>query len=378
MTSLANAGVEGHIISRNKSNFPRKEKLADNLYVHRVTVCPKSAFRRILNFPAFFSPFWVFSTLSIVKSTSCKLIIVRDLPLSPMALWVGKVAGVPVIMDMAENYPAMIRDTWHFRGPRVMDFAIRNPDMLKLLERVVVPKMDGVIVVSEYSAKRVRNLGVKAEKIWIVGNTPKKKTVREASPPEIGKKLRHISNFIVLYVGGMEESRGLDTAIVAMSKIVNQIPDALLLIVGDGATRQPLEFLAKKLGITKNVKFTGWVKPEVVPDIISVCDIGLVPHYVTEHTDTTLPNKLFDYMAHGKPVIATNSRSLKDIILSCKCGRIYDDKSPEALARVLLELRDPHIREKLGQAGLKAFLTKYNWEKEEEELMRVIHNFCEK
>ena len=79
----------------------------------------------------------------------------------------------PVIIDMAENYPAMIEDTWTFRGPNLFDYVIRNPMLLRKLEKWIIPRLDGVWVVSEASRRRVLEMTGERNPIWIVGNTPR-------------------------------------------------------------------------------------------------------------------------------------------------------------------------------------------------------------
>ena len=121
MNSLAAQGIEGHIISRNRNGAAPRERLRHNLYVHRLSGCHNPYLSGFINFPAFFSPFWIIKIVSIIRSTFSDLIIIRDLPLAPAALAAGKMTSLPVLMDMAENYPAMIKDTWRFRGPKLTD-----------------------------------------------------------------------------------------------------------------------------------------------------------------------------------------------------------------------------------------------------------------
>jgi len=156
--SLDLAGIPTTIVSRNRQGLPREEKLFPNVTVRRLPKGLSSIDRNILNFPAFFSPIWLKELEKSIKKDMPDVLIVRDLPLSPTAYYVGKKHKIPVIMDMAENYPAMIQDTWKFQGPNFIDYIIRNPNLLKKLEEWIVPKMDGIWVVSAASKKRVYKL----------------------------------------------------------------------------------------------------------------------------------------------------------------------------------------------------------------------------
>ena len=79
--------------------------------------------------------FWFYKIYSAVKRSNADLIIVWDLPLAITAILVGRLTSTPVCMDMAENYPAMIEDTWVYKGLTIIDFFIRNPYLLKILEK---------------------------------------------------------------------------------------------------------------------------------------------------------------------------------------------------------------------------------------------------
>src|SRR5206468_990775 len=158
----------------------------------------------ILNFPAFFSPAWIRRTVSVVEDQRADLIIVRDLPLGPMAWCAGLLTGTPVVMDMAENYPAMIQDTWTFRGPRPADYVCRNPVLLRNMERWLLPRLDGILVVSEPSAERVRALSGRRTPVAIVRNTPRLEPLTEHCTHPLIELLRTRADLTLLYVGGME------------------------------------------------------------------------------------------------------------------------------------------------------------------------------
>jgi glycosyltransferase involved in cell wall biosynthesis len=373
-TSVINAGMEGHILSRNdrRSNC---HEILNNIHIHRLPYFRYQLLTNVLNFPAFFSPFWIGTLYRLVKDTPMDLIIVRDLPLTPTAVLVGKLTGCPVLMDMAENYPAMTMDTWEYRGPRPWDYIIRNPEALKYLERKTVPRSDGVLVVSSHSAERVINMGVDRSRIWIVNNTPRLNSDSININDQISRDIKGLSNFIILYVGGLEEPRGLDTVIRALPFIIKMIPAAMFVIVGAGPNEPALKELARSLGVIHNVHFTGWIDNRLVPSIVSAADVCVVPHYVTEHTDTTVPNKIFDYMLQKKPVVATNAKSLEEIILSTGCGKIYSHKDPSDLAETIVSLKDDKLRNQMGRRGYDAVINKYNWNIDEKNLLQAINSF---
>lgn len=367
--SLARNDIEVHIISRNREGLPRMERHRDQVTIHRLPKGFHSIVREFLNFPAFFSPFWLQSIISTVVRTASELIIVRDLPLAITAWIAGRMTGRPVLLDMAENYPAMIQDTWTYRGPGWADYLIRNPAFLRRMERFILPKMDGILVVSEASAARIEKLGVKKEAISIVGNTP---SIPKGKVGPAADEVRKQSDFILIYVGGLEETRGLDTLIRALPKIAAVEPDVLAVLVGKGTSEPMLRRLAEEQGVEKHLHWMGWQDPKSVPSLIQAADICLVPHYVTEHTDTTLPNKIFDYMLQKKPVIVTHAKTLSEVIHFSRCGLIYQDDRPQALADAVIQLRDGELRKKMGEAGHQAVLNRYNWNLDSRRLVDAV------
>jgi glycosyltransferase involved in cell wall biosynthesis len=371
VNSIAGNGIETHIVSRNRDGLPIFEQLGDNLYVNRLPKLTNKIIRTLCNFPAFFSPFWIIAILSVINKRSVDLLIVRDLPLALTALFLGKIKKIPVMIDMAENYPAMINDTWKYRGPKFLDFIIRNPWFLRKMEKIVLPKMDAILVVSKQSAERVIDMGVDSNKAFIVSNTPLLDNALKINH-DIENEFRKLSEFIILYVGGMEEPRGLKTVVLALPIILKSIPDALFCIVGKGSSELMLKKLADTLGVSNHVFFAGWKEQSEVPSIIAASDVCIVPHYVSEHIDTTVPNKIFDYMVQKKPVIVTNARSLIDIVVNSECGKIYPDKDFEFLAKTIIEMRDYRLRAKYGDNGFAVVHDKYNWKIDEKSLFDAL------
>jgi glycosyl transferase family 4 len=158
VTALADAGHESVILSRNRRGRETEEMLRPGVRVRRLARGWTSLDRTVRNFPAFFSPFWIGAIVRTIRRERLDLILVRDLPLAAAGIIAGRITGRSVAMDMAENYPAMIQATWDFAEPRPIDYILRNPSWLRKLERWVLPRLDGVFVVSDPSRRRVVQL----------------------------------------------------------------------------------------------------------------------------------------------------------------------------------------------------------------------------
>ena len=183
------------------------------------------------------------------------------------------------------------------------------------------------------------------------------------------------SSFVVSYVGTFGAIRGLDTLIRAAADLKNEIPDLHLLLVGGDYNQHELEALAADLNIKDRMNITGWVDFDTVPGFIELSDICTVPHVKNDFTDATIPHKLFQYMLMGKPVVVSDAKPLQRIVEETGCGRVFKSRDEQDLAEALYSLyQDPEQRRMMGVQGRIAALQKYNWKKEEENLLGLYRN----
>lgn len=367
------------LVCRNSLGRPRYE-YADNVHIHRLPSVPKrfGPLNRLLGFPAFFNPVWLYHIWRVVKETKADVILVRDLPLALTSVMVGRLAGIPVVMDMAENYPAMIRDLWDRQGFSVVDCFVRNPKLVAFVERVSLKLLDHIIVVIEESRDRLLSLGVRPTNVSVVINTPTSKRWVETTPGSGGLPARDGATLDLVYLGLLEWPRGLETAIRAIASVRTTIAGVRLLIVGSGRHEQNFRMLVEKLHLQQQVRFLGWLDYATAIRVIDQSDIGIVPHHATESWNTTIPNKLFDYMSMGKPVIVSNAKPVERIVREVECGLVFHEQDPESLARAILSLEPESVRTTMGQRGREAVVRKYNWAMDEQQLFQALESVVER
>ena len=138
--TLTTHGHDVVITARNRRGEARRQSLPEGI-VERLPVLP-GRLRSTLSFPAFFNPLWLHHLDAVARRHRSELIIVRDLPLAPAAL--AAIPGLPVILDMAENYPAMIADIWTDRRSRPWDVLVRNPRIVSAVERFTLRRVQHV------------------------------------------------------------------------------------------------------------------------------------------------------------------------------------------------------------------------------------------
>jgi len=370
---------EVHLVCRNSLRRARYENMA-GIHVHRLPCLPArfGGLNRVIGFPAFFNPLWISTLWRTIRQAKVDVLIVRDLPLALTAIGLGRAAGIPVVLDMAENYPAMIRDLRSTQGFSLSDFFVRNPSIVRAVERLSLVRCDHVLVVVEESRDRIVAAGTPDAKVTLVINTPDPVHLAGSPPPPTLREASTDATLTLVYLGILEKPRGLETTIRAIALASNTIPGVRLRIVGSGRHEADFRVMVERLGLQKRVQFLGWLDHAAAIRAIEDADIGVVPHHVTEHSNSTIPNKLFDYMAKGKPVIVSDARPLQRIVLEERCGMVFRDQDASDLAKAIAALQPDSVRVEMGRRAREAVVRKYNWAIDEARLLSAIDTVSRK
>lgn len=359
--SLIRAGHEVHILSYNFSDLPEKE-LYKQIHVHRFRIPEQVAKKSLglIHALPYFKYRWKKEALRVLKSETFDAIHIHDLPLCILAASLKGKAG-RITADMHENYPYLVQDN-----------AYMNTFVGKLLfsrkiwfrkEKEWLLKADDIVCVAEQMKERLDKVLEHKKPIRVVPNTFNLEffTHGREEMPELNERFR--DRFVVSYIGGFDASRGIHILIRAIAQLRNDIPDLQLVLVGDGSNRAELEQLTSELDIASTVHFEGWQPSSKVIAYIEASSVCVIPHLRSVQTDNSSPNKLFQYMYFAKPVVASDCKSIEQLIRENDCGLTYPDQSPEALAEKLLFLYQQYSeRLRLGANGKTAVETRYNWE----------------
>lgn len=369
-TALIEFGHEVHLVCRNLQKRPLYE-IRDKVHIHRLPYVNNGVVNYLLSLPVFCNPLWISLILRVVRNHSVHAIIVRDLPLALAAITVGRLRSIPVVFDMAEDYPAMIAHVWRFeRFKNPAKLVLRNPLLARIIERVCVRKSDIIVTVVEESKERlIEQYGYPKSKIHIVCNTPMLSDLRLENQ---GKRSTYDGSAIkLIYIGGLQPVRSLDVILRGIALCRGSV-ECTLTVLGCGGNEASLKRLARHLNIEEKIHFMGWVDKDGISGFLAECDVGLVPHAATAHTNTTVPNKLFDYMAFARPVLASNTKPVERIIRASCCGLVYRHDDPEDFVKKLMQLVEPNARALLGANGRKAVEERYNWSVDSRCLMQAV------
>jgi glycosyltransferase involved in cell wall biosynthesis len=378
--ALINAGHNVTLLCPSRDGESKFEEFKDIVIYRFNGEDPGAYFRRkiALGYRAltFRNLLWSKAITEIAETREIDVLHVHDLLLVATALSVKRKTGIPVVADLHENYPELLRIRFSRSQLNWKDRMLVGADRWAKHERSVLKYVDQIIVVVEEARERLISLGISPRKISIVSNTEDPKFwATHKIDNEILSRYR--DKFVISYIGGVGTHRGLDVAIKAISFIKNKRSDLKLVVVGSqGLYGEELEKSAQELGVSANVDFIPRLPIEEVRSYFESCHIGLVPHNSTPHTEATVPHKLFQYMLFNRPLIVSSCKSLKRIVEDIGAGVVFKAGDPEDLSKKILFLYDrPVLRRRLSKKGhFAAFQGKYNWHTDAKVLTDVYTN----
>jgi len=190
-------------------------------------------------------------------------------------------------------------------------------------------------------------------------------------PMEVGaerKRLGLNDRFVIGFIGTLREWVDLEMLVEALIEVDKQ-HKATVLIVGGGSHDPSIGKMVENAGI--DFRMIGEVPYSKVPDWINLLDVGVVPFKINEMTDNSLPMKIFEYMACGKPVISTPLKSVRQPLGT---SLLYSRNPLELSSNIvdLIENRDQYMG--LSRGGLELVRTVYNWKNIEDQFKSIFEN----
>jgi len=154
---------------------------------------------------------------------------------------------------------------------------------------------------------------------------------------------------LILFVGRLAEKKGVRYLIEAMPAIVERMPAARLLILGDGALREELEELTRELRLEANVTFGGAIRPDELPPYLATADVFVGPSVVAAGDREGVPVSLMEAMASGCVVVTTDVGGIGELVQDGETGVMVPQRDPAAITEAVCELlADPRKRRRLS------------------------------
>lgn len=203
--------------------------------------------------------------------------------------------------------------------------------------------------------------GVPPAKVHLIPSGTDLEAIRPLDPRACRQELGlALDGALVAFLGLLYRHQGVQTLLAAAPEIVRQHPGTRILIVGDGPARRALEAQARALGLGASVAFVGRVPYERVALYLGAADCCVAP-FVVQRGETS-PLKLFDYMAAGRPVVASAIPAIADLVeASGAIVPVPPDDARLLAEEVVALLRDPRRRQLLGEAGRRYVEAHHGW-----------------
>lgn len=321
----------------------------------------------------FYFMFWYIHLFRIIKQSQFNVIHVHDLPLVKVGLKLAEKFNLPLISDYHENRPEimkMYRYTQAFPGK----YIISNKKWVRYQIKYT-KKVDHLILVTEEARDYyIHNYGIDPHKIIVLPNYISLERFRMFKPDNNSEsELKRI--FTVVYFGDTGLRRGTLTILESAEILKNK--NIRFLIIGDSREHDYLRRIAHDRDL-KNVTFTGWIPVAEALNLINISKVGLCPFLRNIHHDTTYANKMFQYMALGKPVIVSNCTAQANFVIKENCGLVFEAGNSEDLCNQIIKLTDLSEYDRFSNNAKTCVYEKYNWETSGSELIKLYSNRIKK
>lgn len=274
----------------------------------------------------------------------------HDPELMPVGIML-KLFGKKVVYDVHEDVPRQIlRKKW-------LPKPVRKPISIiaKILESITARIADAIVTVTPTIAGRFSDHQVIETRNYV--SLAEFSDINSTSTEQKSK---------VTYIGGITEDRGIKQMIAGVQHTEQQIT------VAGKFQEAGLEDSCKAMQGWPQVDFLGWQERKDIARLLDETLIGLVLLQPTGDYEDAYPVKLFEYMAAGCAVIASDFPLWRGIVEEAQCGICVDPTDEKAIAEAITQLtNDREQTIKMGQNGRKAVLEKYNWESESDKLVTL-------
>lgn len=293
---------------------------------------------------AIFLPIWWLYIIYQLIIIDFDIIHAADFDTYVPALFISKLKRKKIVYDIFDYYSDMIVFPIF---PKISKFIFSKTDNFLM-------RFANTIIIADES--RIKQIGSSVNKnIISIYNSPVEKISYQDS-----LKLNKNSKFTIFFGGVVQEDKGI---INMISAIIN-LPNVELVIKGYCGTK---EFEKKLLNICKdldNVHLSlGWVPYDDIIKNTMKADMLFTLYDTNIYNNIyASPNKLFESMMYGKPIIVNEGTTMADIVKRENCGIVVPYNSIEVIKEAVLKLQsDEYLRKEFGENGRRAYEKRYNW-----------------
>jgi len=285
---------------------------------------------------------------------------------SPLPVLLARLLRVPLVLevngDSHDHYRTLGASRWRLGFVDAVDgFLARGADL-------IVPITDGLARMLEV------RYGVPADRMRVIGSGSDPELFRPLDALTCRQKLGlDVHASFVGFVGSFFRYQGIDTLIDAAPRILRAHPRARFLLVGDGVTRAEWAGRVETAGLGDAFVFTGQVPYADVATYIGAMSVCVAP-FLANRGETS-PLKIFDYLACGRPVVASRIPAVEPIVAACGAVVAVPPDDPDALADAIVGLlADPGQSAQLGARGRDFIVKRHSWRQAAVEMAQTLES----
>lgn len=237
------------------------------------------------------------------------------------------------------------------------------PDLGRLLEGICVRAADEVVCISDVLKGYMMRYGAPATRLTVIPNGVDHLAFKPQAPDgEVMEKLGISGRTVVGFVGTFNFFTDIERCMDSIEAVCRRHPEAVFLFVGSGETSEYIRRSGTQRLLGDRIIFSGAVPNEQVPAYLSVMDVVICP-YRGDYLFYGSSMKLLEYMACGKPVVATALGQIKELITDGYNGMLFEWQDDAGMQAKLLELlANDQLRQNLGMNARKTIEAGWTWD----------------
>ncbi|HEC91663.1 MAG TPA: glycosyltransferase, partial [Candidatus Atribacteria bacterium] len=355
--SLVNNGYDVTVLAWDREcKYPKKEVI-DGIKIERIRLKARYGFSIELLLKMHL--FWVQSLFKALKK-DFDIIHAHDFDMILVGILLKIIKRKRLVYDSHEIYAEM-------KHP----FLIRY--LTIFLEFVCMFFVDVLICTNKERLQLIEHR-YRVKKSIILENYPqlKKNFPIQKYRTKYRKEFNIDNKIVFVYIGFLNENRGIEESINILSKSKFR-DDIRLLLIGEGAIKEKIIKIAKANNFSQNLKLIGWVPMTTVDKYLCVADFGL--YFIKDsclNNHYASPNKIYDYLSCKVVPLATNLPILRKILKNERIGILLDlSKFTDSIKKIDQLISNKEKIEKLKERGYHVYLNEYNWENIENKILNV-------
>ena len=246
----------------------------------------------------------------------------------------------------------------------------------RCIEKFVFNRADLIITVSDFLNEEIKKIVSTQKRIVTIPNGVPKKWLDEQPAKKETEHLRRQYGLsgkkVICFIGGLVRWHNFDLLLEVMKSLQEDIPEAVLIILGDGPMKGYILARVHELGIKNgSVLLVGAIPHNRIPEYLSLADVAVIP----ETNNFRSPIKMFEYMAMGKPVVAPRMPAIEAVISHEKDGFLFEPGECISLKKYLsIVLLNSDLSQKIGSKAKGKIFSSFTWENHTNNILKNLEH----